>query len=116
MSFDLPLQFTPLHVLLAYAGLFIHTLGKLAKAQRSMPDYTFKKFVKNHAISFMSSIILIPVVLLMACDMANAETLPINNTTSVFAGYGTNSVFRMFMGITKKRVKDQPADYMDDDE
>lgn len=100
-----------IHVLLAYAGMFLHLLFKIQKAM-NYPGYVPGSFIKkpSNIISIIISIISIPVLLIMATDPIVANTLPINNVTSVFAGWQTNSMFRNLMSMYSKKPKQTNPD------
>lgn len=93
-----------MHLLLAYAGMTIHILFKLAKISKRK-GFSFKRFVKENFFSMAATFLSIPVILLMATDPVVSEILPINNVTAVLAGWQTNSTFKNLMGLFEKKPK-----------
>lgn len=110
----LPEKLTLLHFILAYTGMFLYILLKVKKAT-TYPNFQFKAWLTKptNIISIIASIVMVPVILIMACDPAIADTLPINNVTSVLAGWQTNSTFRSLMGFYGKKGKDKEDDGSD---
>lgn len=90
---------TFIHIALAYAGMIIHLLIKLERATKKQ-DFSFKTYFKTIAIPTVINIIAIPVLLIMMGDSSLTEILPINNVTSVLAGYQTQSIFKSLMDRT----------------
>ena len=92
------------HLILAYAGMIIHVLFKLAKISKAR-DFNIKTFLKQNIFSMAATFLSIPVILIMATDPAIKDTLPINNVTAVLAGWQTNSTFKNLMGLFGKKGK-----------
>ncbi len=105
----IPENLTTMHFLLAYAGMLIHLLFKLAKISKS-PTFGFKTFLKTNIFSMIATFISIPVILIMASDEAIKDTLPINNVTAVLAGWQTISTFKNLMGMFGKKQKSDDHD------
>ena len=106
----------PLHYLLAYAGMIIHILMKLAKVF-NLPDFSARLFFKRNFIPFLISMIGIPVLLIVATDATVKEFLPINNVTAVLAGWQTQSLFKsVFALASKKRGLSAEDETASDDE
>jgi hypothetical protein len=102
----MPENLSMMHVLLAYAGLFLHLLFKLRRTITAEGHIkgAFWKNRKNQ-LTILISAITIPVVLIMACDPAISEYFPLTNVTSVFAGWQTNSIFRNLMAVARPNGK-----------
>ena len=94
-----------IHIILAYAGLLIYVLVKL-QDESLKKGFTFGGFINNRTnlLSLLISVVSIPVILLMATDPSIKELLPINNVTSVLAGWQTNSVFRSLMSVYESKL------------
>lgn len=92
----------PVYFLLAYAGMIIHVLMKLAKVF-NRPDFTWKTFIRTNIISFFVSLIGIPVLLILATDESVKDILPINNVTAMLAGWQTQSLFKTIFAMYQKR-------------
>ncbi|OQA33120.1 MAG: hypothetical protein BWY54_01003 [Candidatus Dependentiae bacterium ADurb.Bin331] len=93
-----------MHLILAYAGMFIHVLLKLAKLSKR-PGFGIKIFVRENLFSMAATFLSIPVILIMAADPAIKDILPINNVTAVLAGWQTNSTFKNLMSLFDKKSK-----------
>lgn len=89
---------TPIHFLLAYAGMLIHVLMKLARVF-NMPEFTFRIFIRKSIIPLIISIIGIPVLLIIATDPSVKDFLPINNVTAMLAGWQTQSMFKTIFAV-----------------
>lgn len=94
-------HFDILHLLLAYMGLLIHVILKLAQ----LPGTLFEGFTKKDSLVIIASALSIPVILLLCSDTAMKEFLPINNVTAFLAGYQTQSFLKTFSNFTKKTIK-----------
>jgi hypothetical protein len=103
---NIPEGLTAMHLILAYSGMFIHVLFKLAKISKRK-GFSFKVFVKDNIFSMAATCLSIPVILMMATDPVVNEILPINNVTAVLAGWQTNSTFKNLMGLFEKKSKQQ---------
>lgn len=92
----------PLFFILAYAGMLLHFLMKLAEVF-NLPDFSFKIFFKRNIIPLLISIIGIPVLLIVATDASIKDILPINYVTSVLAGWQTQSLFKTLFALYGKK-------------
>ena len=92
----------PVYLLLAYTGMLLYILMKLSELSKS-PDFTAKSFFKNNIYSLIATVIMIPLILIMAKTDLVKDTLPINNVTAVLAGWQTNSVYKSIMGVFGER-------------
>jgi hypothetical protein len=106
---DVTLHVTAMHFILAYAGMIIHVLLKLGELRKS-PEFSLKGYVKKHIFSMIASVITIPVLLIMACEPAVAEMLPLNYITATLIGWQTNSTFKALMGMYGKKSNNTPAE------
>tara|TARA_R110000751_G_scaffold16709_1_gene52603 strand:- start:299 stop:625 length:327 start_codon:yes stop_codon:yes gene_type:complete len=97
-----------LHLVLAYTGMIIHVLMKLGELDKGS-DFDIKGFIKKNKWQMIASVLMIPVLLLMATDSSMSEILPLNNVTAVLAGWQTNSTFKALMGIYTAKVKSPAA-------
>ena len=95
-----------LHWLLAYAGMTIHILLKVADLNQT-PDFSIRSHIKKNIYTIVASIIMIPVLLIVLSDDSLKDILPINKVTSVLAGYQTQSVFKSIMNMFASRVKSE---------
>lgn len=96
----------PVHFLLAYAGMLISLLGRLAKVF-NRPEFTAKIFFRTNIIPTLISIIGIPVLLIIATDPIVKSTLPINYLTAMLVGLQTQSFFKTLFSIyggSKKNI------------
>ena len=93
-----------IHWLLAYAGMTIHILLKVADLNQT-PDFSIRSHIKKNIYTIVASIIMIPVLLIVLSDDSLKDILPINKVTSVLAGYQTQSVFKSIMNMFSSRVK-----------
>lgn len=94
----------PLHLALAYVGMLLHILTKLAELSKT-EGFTLPSYVKKNIYTMIASIIMIPVLLIIATDSSMKDILPINNVTSVLAGWQTQSVFKSLMTMFQSKVK-----------
>lgn len=95
--------FDILHLLLAYTGLLIHVILKIAE----LPGSLFEGFTKKDGLVIFASALSIPVILLLCSDTVMKEFLPINNVTAFLAGYQTQSFLRTFSSFAKKPIKSE---------
>lgn len=109
MEVTIPETLTVMHVIMAYAGMIIHILFKLAKISKK-PEFRLSIFIKENGFSIAATFLSIPVILIMATDPAIKDTLPINNVTAVLAGWQTNSTFKNLMGLFGKKSKSDESD------
>jgi len=98
-----------MHVIMAYAGMVIHILFKLAKISKR-PGFKLYIFIQDNGFSIAATFLSIPVILIMATDPAIKDTLPINNVTAVLAGWQTNSTFKNLMSLFGKKPKSDDTD------
>jgi hypothetical protein len=96
-------HFESIHLLLAYVGLAIHVILKLAQ----LPGSLFENITKKDILVVLASIISIPVILIVCSDTTMKEFLPINNVTAFLAGYQTQSFLKTFSNFTKKVNKQE---------
>lgn len=98
-----------IHFLLAYAGMMIHILMKLAQIFPD-PKFSFADFMRKNLITTIISIIGIPVLLIVATDTSLHDLLPINYVTAVLCGWQTQSMFRSVFELAgrKKGVNGEP--------
>lgn len=92
----------PIHFVLAYAGMTLCLLARMGE-EYPLPDFVFKKFLKQKLISIIFSIIAIPVILVVATDSSIHEFLPINLVTAVLAGWQTQSIFKSVFAMYGNR-------------
>lgn len=93
-----------LWLLLAYGGMVLHTLIKIEEERKNGTLTTPVDWIKANIISLLISIIGIPILLISLDSPAAAEILPLNNLTSIFLGYQTQSILKSFMTIAGKKV------------
>jgi len=87
-----------LHWVLAYLGLAIHQLLKMA-SQRGPLSNSFKR---HDILVLLASSISIPAILILCTDTSLAELLPINYVTAFLAGYQTQSFLRTISALGVK--------------
>lgn len=93
-----------IHWLLAYAGMAIHILLKVADLNQT-PDFSIRSHIRKNIYTIMASVIMIPVLLIVLSDDSLKDILPINKVTAVLAGYQTQSLFRSIMNMFGNRIK-----------
>lgn len=91
-----------IHFLLAYSGMVIYILFKLAEVFPK-PEFLWKQFIKENIITTIISIIGIPVLLVIATDPSIQDILPINYVTSVLCGWQTQSLFKSVFSMVSNR-------------
>lgn len=94
----------PQHVILAYVGVLLHILIKLAELKKKNSRFTPKGYLKSNIYTIMATTIMVPLLLVLSTDTSMKDILPINNVTAVLAGWQTQSVFRSLMAIYSGRV------------
>jgi hypothetical protein len=94
----------PIYFILAYAGVILHILLKVADLNQN-PDFKIKTYIKKNIYTIVATFIMIPIMLIILTDSSLSEILPINKVTSVLAGYQTQSVFKTIMNMFSSRVK-----------
>jgi hypothetical protein len=80
------------HWLLAFAGLAVHVLMKLAES----PGNFFNSFTKKDILVLLASTIAIPAILIICTDTSLSELLPINYVTSFFSWLSNSIFFTIF--------------------
>ena len=97
-------QLSILHWILAYAGLAISVLYKL-----SMSDQTLTKEQKRkERYTTISSVIAIPVIMILSQEPAVKEMIPITNITAFFVGSQTQGFLRILNKFNKfKKEQDE---------
>lgn len=97
LQIDIP-ELQPLHWILAYTGLALHLLLKMAET----PGGLLEGFTKRDVLITIASIIAIPAILVVCTDTSLRELLPINYVTAFLAGYQTQSFLKTFGSIGNK--------------
>lgn len=92
----------PIHFLLAYAGMIVHILSKMDLLSGAK-EFSLKAHVKKNIYSILASLIMIPILLIMATDASIKELLPINKVTAVIAGAQTQSIFNSLLNVYAKK-------------
>lgn len=96
-TIDIP-GLEPMHWILAYSGLAVHLLMKMAET----PGSLFAGFTKKDVLVTIASIIAIPAILIVCTDTSLKDVLPINYVTAFLAGYQTQSLLRSLSAIGGK--------------
>ncbi len=91
---------TPLHWVLAYTGLIVHIIMKLANITGKLADGLTRRFIFTTLASFF----MIPVILLICTEGSIKELLPINYLTAFLTGYQTQSIITNIGAFTKKNI------------
>jgi len=91
-------HFNTLHLFLAYGGLLLHTIIKLAEN----PCSGLKCFNKKEILVTLASVISIPIILIICTDTSMKDILPINHVTAFLAGYQTQSILKTIGSIGGK--------------
>jgi len=99
------IHIAPLHLILAYVGMFLHVLTKLQELKQADQVFDLSEYVKKNIFSLIASLVMIPVILILSADTAMKEFLPINNFTAVLAGWQTQSIFKTLMSFAGKKAK-----------
>lgn len=89
------------YLLLAYGGLILHVLLKVAELPGSLLSGINKKMI----LVTVASIIAIPIILIICSDTSMSNLLPINHITAFLAGYQTQSFLRTISSIGGKFKK-----------
>lgn len=95
-------QLTIMHYFLAYSGLVLYVLMKLAEVF-PLADFNYKKFIRENVITTIISIIGIPILLIIATDTSLKDILPINYVTAVLCGWQTQSLFKSVFSLYSNR-------------
>jgi hypothetical protein len=90
---------TSLHWALAYTGLMVHILIKLAHVEGPLRSATNKKFIFTTLASFL----MIPALLVICTDTAMKELLPINYVTAFLSGYQAQEMMMVIASFAKTR-------------
>ena len=90
---------TVIHWFLAYAGLLVHVLMKLGEVEGAF----FAGIKRKEVFTVLSSIILVPIILIICTDSSMKEVLPINYVTAFLAGYQTQSFVRSVAKFSKTK-------------
>lgn len=93
----------PIHLILAYVGMLLHILVKLQELKQEQ-SFILTEYIKKNIYSFIASIIMIPVLLILSYDTSLKDILPINNLTAVLAGWQTQSIFKSLMLFAGKKI------------
>jgi len=83
--------------LIAYGGAMIHVLMKLSEAPENKK--LLSSITRKDKIITLSSLVAIPVLLLIMTDTSISELLPLNYVTAFLTGYQTQSLLRSFANI-----------------
>lgn len=86
------------YLLLAYGGLILHVLLKLAE----LPGNLLSGIDKRMVLVTIASAIAIPMILLICSDTSMRDILPINHVTAFLAGHQTQSLLRSISSIGGK--------------
>jgi hypothetical protein len=89
-----------LHWVLAYTGLIVHVIMKVANIKGDLSEGLTRRFM----LTTLASFFMIPVLLLICTEGSLKEMLPINYLTSFLAGYQTQSIITNIGTFTKKTV------------
>lgn len=95
-----------IHLVLAYGGLVLHVLLKLAET----PGSILASFDKRVVLITISSAIAIPIILLICTDTSLKDILPINYVTAFLVGYQTQSFLRTIASIGNKFTNNKKAE------
>ena len=87
------------HIILAYVGVLLHILAKLAELKKQDHKFTLKSYCKSNIYTILATAIMVPLLLILSTDTSLKDVLPINNVTAVLAGWQTQSVFKSLMSM-----------------
>lgn len=87
------------HIVLAYVGVLLHILVKLAELKKQDNKFTLKSYCKSNIYTILATAIMVPLLLILSTDTSLKDVLPINNVTAVLAGWQTQSVFKSLMSM-----------------
>jgi len=87
------------HIILAYVGVLLHILVKLAELKKQDHKFTLKSYCKSNIYTILATAIMVPLLLILSTDTSLKDVLPINNVTAVLAGWQTQSVFKSLMSM-----------------
>lgn len=88
----------PMYLLIAYSGLLIHILMKLAE----LPGKLLEGWTKKDWLVTIASAVSIPILLMICTDTTMKDILPINYVTAFLAGYQTQSFLKGISTISGK--------------
>jgi hypothetical protein len=94
---------TTIDLFLAYGGLILHILIKLGESPLSLTE----SFNKKTILITISSIIAIPILLIICSDTSMKDILPITHVTAFLAGYQTQSFLRSVGSIGDRLNKNK---------
>jgi hypothetical protein len=94
----------PIYFVLAYAGMILHILLKVADLNQN-PYFKLKNYIKKNIYTIVATLIMIPIMLIILTDTTLSDILPINKVTAVLAGYQTQSIFKTIMNMFSSRIK-----------
>lgn len=89
---------TIVHWMLAYGGLWVHVLLKLAEIKGDF----FEGITRKDIFTLLSSILLIPIILTICTDYPMKDVLPINYVTAFLTGYQTQSMMRSISKLSAR--------------
>lgn len=95
----------PTFLLLAYAGLLINILMELAKLNKADGNVRLKDYLSEQKYNLIASVIMIPVLLIVAGDTSLKEILPLNYVTAVLCGWQTDATFKALMALGTSRLR-----------
>ncbi len=98
------LNINPIYWILAYSGMFIHILLKVAELNK-VKGFSIKSYINKNIYTIIASFVMIPIILIVLTDSSLKDLFPINKATSVLAGYQTQSLFKSLMGMYENRAK-----------
>lgn len=90
-------------LLLAYGGLLLHIILKLAE----LPGKLFSGIDKKMILVTVASAIAIPIILVICSDTSMKDILPINHVTAFLSGHQTQSILRSISSIGGKLKKNK---------
>lgn len=91
-----------MHYILAYAGMILYLLMKLAEVFPK-PEFSYREFFTQNIITVIISVIGIPVLLILSTDTSLKDILPINYVTAVLCGWQTQSLFKSVFSLYSTR-------------
>ena len=103
----------PVNIVLAYAGMVIYSLLKMADLSQN-DKFSIKEFAKKNVYTIVATFIMIPITLILLTGSDFKDILPINKVTSVLVGYQTQSFFKSLMGIVGGKVRNSNYRNSDD--
>jgi hypothetical protein len=61
---------------------------------------------RKNFFTFLSSVILVPIILIICTDYPMKDVLPINYVTAFLTGYQTQSMVRSISNLSRKKLED----------